>query len=257
VSLDGQEREALEFYADPAQWDGAAEAIWHDSGTRARAALAAREEPTRRFSEREVEAMLEAAHTNAHEPESDDELPLTIEAAIKWAESLLGKRVGVAAREEPKTGKPGSSYHNPIPVSNEDIARRMAASAAGEDTERPDEPTRALEEDVDRAKLARELADVVYISYGTAHAFAIDLDAALREIHRAAMRKLDPATMVVREDGKVMKPPGFVPPDMSQAVRDTEQEQDACKDYFDPDLVVASWRGALCHNCSANGEGDL
>lgn len=32
------------------------------------------------------------------------------------------------------------------------------------------------------------------------------------------MSKLDPATMVVREDGKVMKPPGFVPPDMSAAL---------------------------------------
>ncbi len=29
--------------------------------------------------------------------------------------------------------------------------------------------------DVDRAKLARELADVVYVAYGTAHAFDIDL----------------------------------------------------------------------------------
>lgn len=72
--------------------------------------------------------------------------------------------------------------------------------------------------DVDRAKLARELADVVYISYGTAHAFGIDLDAALAEIHRATMSKLDPATMVVRGDGKILKPPGFVPPDMSPAV---------------------------------------
>lgn len=80
------------------------------------------------------------------------------------------------------------------------------------------------DEDVDRAKLARELADVVYISYGTAHAFAIDLDVALREIHRAAMSKLDPATMVVRGDGKVMKPPGFVPPDMSAAVEPGEAE---------------------------------
>jgi predicted HAD superfamily Cof-like phosphohydrolase len=54
--------------------------------------------------------------------------------------------------------------------------------------------------------VARELADVVYLAYGTAHAFAIDLDAALAEVHRAAMSKLDPATMVVREDGKILKP---------------------------------------------------
>lgn len=46
--------------------------------------------------------------------------------------------------------------------------------------------------DVDRAKLAHELADVVYVAFGTAHAFNIDLDAALAEIHRAAMSKVDP-----------------------------------------------------------------
>jgi len=71
---------------------------------------------------------------------------------------------------------------------------------------------------IDRAKLARELADVVYVAFGTAHAFAIDLDAALAEVHRAAMSKLDPATMVVRADGKVLKPPGFMAPDMTEAI---------------------------------------
>lgn len=75
------------------------------------------------------------------------------------------------------------------------------------------------DEDVDREHLARELADVVYVAYGTAHAFDIDLDVAIAEVHRAAMSKLDPATMVVRGDGKIMKPPGFVSPDMSAAVR--------------------------------------
>lgn len=69
-----------------------------------------------------------------------------------------------------------------------------------------------------REALARELADVVYVAYGTAHAFGIDLDVALAEIHRAAMSKLDPATMRVRDDGKVLKPEGFVPPDMSRAI---------------------------------------
>jgi predicted HAD superfamily Cof-like phosphohydrolase len=74
------------------------------------------------------------------------------------------------------------------------------------------------DEDIDRAKLARELADDLYIDYGTAHAFGIDLDVALAEIHRAAMSKLDPATMVVRSDGKILKPNGFVPPNMSEAM---------------------------------------
>jgi predicted HAD superfamily Cof-like phosphohydrolase len=100
-----------------------------------------------------------------------------------------------------------------------------------------------------RAHIARELADVVYVAYGTAHAYAIDLDVALVEIHRAAMRKLDPhcprcdgrktiasnfgtlrdpcpacggtgrGERRVRDDGKILKPEGFVPPDMAAAVR--------------------------------------
>jgi NTP pyrophosphatase (non-canonical NTP hydrolase) len=72
-----------------------------------------------------------------------------------------------------------------------------------------------------RGRLARELADVVYLAYGTAHAFAIDLDIALAEVHRAAMSKLFPpdgGERVVRPDGKVIKPAGFVPPDMSEAI---------------------------------------
>jgi predicted HAD superfamily Cof-like phosphohydrolase len=67
----------------------------------------------------------------------------------------------------------------------------------------------------DRAAIARELADVVYLAYGTAHAYAIDLDVALAEVHRANLQK---ANGPRRADGKAMKPEGFVPPDMSGAV---------------------------------------
>jgi NTP pyrophosphatase (non-canonical NTP hydrolase) len=67
----------------------------------------------------------------------------------------------------------------------------------------------------DLAHIARELADVVYVAYGTAHAFAIDLDAALEEVHRANMSK---ANGPRRGDGKLLKPPGFRPPDMGRAV---------------------------------------
>lgn len=42
------------------------------------------------------------------------------------------------------------------------------------------------------------------------------LDAALAEVHRANMHKARAG--VRREDGKIIKPPDFVPPDMSRAV---------------------------------------
>jgi predicted HAD superfamily Cof-like phosphohydrolase len=72
------------------------------------------------------------------------------------------------------------------------------------------------------AQVARELADVVYVAYGTAWAFGIDLDAALAEIHRCAMVKM--AAGLRREDGKILKPPGFEPPDMTAAIANAKLE---------------------------------
>jgi NTP pyrophosphatase (non-canonical NTP hydrolase) len=75
-------------------------------------------------------------------------------------------------------------------------------------------PCRASHEQV-----ARELADVVYIAYGTALLYGIDLDAALREVHRANLSKLgDDGQPIRRDDGKVLKGPNFSPPDMSVAL---------------------------------------
>lgn len=71
----------------------------------------------------------------------------------------------------------------------------------------------------DREWIARELADVVYVAFGTAHAFGINLDVALAEIHRAAMSKISgPGLPLVREDGKILKPPGFVPPNLKPSL---------------------------------------
>lgn len=70
--------------------------------------------------------------------------------------------------------------------------------------------------EVDRMEVARELADVVYVAYGTALLAGIDLDAALREVHRANMQKVREG--VRRSDGKILKGPNFKPPDMTRAV---------------------------------------
>lgn len=71
----------------------------------------------------------------------------------------------------------------------------------------------------DPAKIAREAADVVYLAYTEAWARGLDLDAAVREVHRAAMDKMR-ANVRRESDGKIIKPPGFVPPDMTGAIRD-------------------------------------
>lgn len=64
-------------------------------------------------------------------------------------------------------------------------------------------------------EIARELADVVYVAYGTALTYGIDLDAVLAEIHRANMSKLGPDGVPVVRDGKVVKPPSFRPSDVA------------------------------------------
>jgi predicted HAD superfamily Cof-like phosphohydrolase len=67
--------------------------------------------------------------------------------------------------------------------------------------------------------IAQELSDLVYVAYGTAISLGIDLDAAVAEVHRANMAKLDSAGQpIYRADGKVIKPAGWTPPDMTAAV---------------------------------------
>ncbi|MEV1063704.1 MazG nucleotide pyrophosphohydrolase domain-containing protein [Streptomyces sp. NPDC050263] len=69
-------------------------------------------------------------------------------------------------------------------------------------------------------RLAHELADVVYVAYGTALVHGIDLDAVLAEIHRANMSKLGPDGQVARRaDGKVLKGEHYEAPDVSSVLR--------------------------------------
>ncbi|UQX01898.1 hypothetical protein [Streptomyces sp. RerS4] len=69
--------------------------------------------------------------------------------------------------------------------------------------------------------VAPELADVVYIAYGTALVHGIDLDAVLAEIHRADMSKPGPdGRPTLREDGKVLKGAAYRPPRVADVLRD-------------------------------------
>ncbi len=71
----------------------------------------------------------------------------------------------------------------------------------------------------DLEAIARELADVVYVAYGSAWSLNLDLDAAIREVHRANLSKLDDdGKPIYREDGKVLKGPNFRRPDLRLAL---------------------------------------
>ncbi|MFI1421463.1 hypothetical protein ACH4VX_26505 [Streptomyces sp. NPDC020731] len=69
-------------------------------------------------------------------------------------------------------------------------------------------------------RLAHELADVVYVAYGTALVHGIDLDAVIAEIHRSNMTKLGPEGQVSRRaDGKVLKGEHYEAPDVAGVLR--------------------------------------
>lgn len=69
--------------------------------------------------------------------------------------------------------------------------------------------------------IAKELADLVYVAYGAAISFGIDLDIALRAVHKSNMSKLGPdGRPVYRADGKVLKGPNYQEPDMTFALPD-------------------------------------
>lgn len=69
--------------------------------------------------------------------------------------------------------------------------------------------------------LAHELADVVYVAYGTALVHGIDLDAVIAEVHRANMSKLGPDGRPVRRaDGKVLKGERYRAPDVAAVLRE-------------------------------------
>jgi len=85
-----------------------------------------------------------------------------------------------------------------------------------------DELKEAMVDEFDLAHSARELADLQYVVDGTWLALGLgDLKERLvGEVHRANMTKLGPdGTPMRREDGKVLKGPGFQPPDCGFIVR--------------------------------------
>jgi predicted HAD superfamily Cof-like phosphohydrolase len=72
---------------------------------------------------------------------------------------------------------------------------------------------------VDLIGLADGLADLTYVVVGTALEFGIPLDRVWDEVQRSNMAKRGPdGTVKFREDGKVEKPEGWTPPDISTAV---------------------------------------
>ena len=69
--------------------------------------------------------------------------------------------------------------------------------------------------DRDMIQIADALTDLLYVVYGAGHTFGLDLDECFQEVHRSNMSKLgENGRPIHREDGKVMKGPGYFEPDL-------------------------------------------
>jgi predicted HAD superfamily Cof-like phosphohydrolase len=76
--------------------------------------------------------------------------------------------------------------------------------------ETADELTDLYNGDGDVAKLAKELADMLYVIYGTFDLLGLPADKVFNEVHRSNMSKLGPDGLpVLRADGKVLKGPNY------------------------------------------------
>jgi predicted HAD superfamily Cof-like phosphohydrolase len=64
-------------------------------------------------------------------------------------------------------------------------------------------------------KIADGLVDLLYVVIGAGVEYGIDLDAVWKEVHAANMRKDGGG---VRDDGKIMKPVGWIGPNIRRAL---------------------------------------
>ena len=68
----------------------------------------------------------------------------------------------------------------------------------------------------DLVEIADALTDILYVVYGTGHAFGIDLDECFAEVHSSNLTKPgEDGKPVRREDGKIMKGPNYRKPDLT------------------------------------------
>jgi predicted HAD superfamily Cof-like phosphohydrolase len=66
-----------------------------------------------------------------------------------------------------------------------------------------------------KAELAKELADLLYVIYGTAATYGIPIDEVFNRVHESNMSKLgEDGKPVYRNDGKVLKGPNYKEPNM-------------------------------------------
>jgi predicted HAD superfamily Cof-like phosphohydrolase len=110
-----------------------------------------------------------------------------------------------------------------------EIVTRTAPTDLNEETKRL--RVRLIQEEFDELKeamasgnlaaVAKEMADLLYVTYGTAVSYGIDMEPVFREVHRSNLSKVGGYK---RADGKWVKPPTYSPADI-ESILEIQQGQ--------------------------------
>jgi predicted HAD superfamily Cof-like phosphohydrolase len=75
-------------------------------------------------------------------------------------------------------------------------------------------------EQLDKTETLDALIDILVVTIGAIHSMGADARGAWQEVMRTNLAKIDPVTGRVarREDGKILKPPGWQPPNLKPFV---------------------------------------
>lgn len=115
---------------------------------------------------------------------------------------MFHEAYGLPVADTPSAVVPPPQATLRLDLIEEEVAELRAAVAAG-----------------DVIGVADALADIVYVAYGSAWVYGIPLDAVLDEVHGSNMTKLGADGRPVRRaDGKVLKGPGYRPPDIARVL---------------------------------------
>lgn len=72
--------------------------------------------------------------------------------------------------------------------------------------------------DGDKVEILDALLDIIVVAVGGIHSLGVDAEEGWAEVNNSNLAKIDPETGLVRkrEDGKVLKPEGWQPPDLGK-----------------------------------------
>jgi NTP pyrophosphatase (non-canonical NTP hydrolase) len=89
------------------------------------------------------------------------------------------------------------------------LRQRLIMEEAGEVYDELERPV------LNKVALTKELADLLYVVYGTAEQLNLPLEPAFNRVHASNMSKLDDnGKPLYREDGKVLKGPNYEKPNL-------------------------------------------